>query len=61
MSKVTIKFWDEEREEYFDRSSLGYGRKFTIDENMNVEVVSSRHQVGTDLIPHFYKDGKRIA
>ena len=60
MSKVTIKFWDKERQQYSDRCG------HYIDEDMNVfffedtsyeNYMRELHAIET----HFYKDGKRIA
>lgn len=61
MSKVTIKFWSEEVGRYFETSELPSGWRLTLDERMNVEAVSGRCRTGMDLVPHFYKDGERIA
>ena len=60
MNKIEIRFWDIEKNNYFDESSLSYGSRLMVDQKKGVWLVSANCLLGTDLEPHFYKDGERI-
>jgi len=61
MNKITIKFWDVERQEYVPDT---LSENLLVNEKGNVFVDTDdglAHSAGGNFEPHFYKDGKRIA
>lgn len=59
MSSIEIKFWSEEFKAYQNEKECG-GR-LVVNSDLSVDHITERFQCGTDLVPHFYLDGERVA